>query len=134
MDTSCQPIDYLKAFKGKGALARTVKHADHRLRTLTDEMVQLKRKSRSVAGHTFALELYRRGQRVTLRWRLANGKHTNWRVVRPLVQCMPAIMRQWYQELHLQSLALNIQAGVAHYEARRIKDAEQQWHEIAGLQ
>jgi hypothetical protein len=124
MFSPCYQLADIKAFKGKGAAhaaQRWVREAQARLDAVYLEMEALKTSTRSVAGRSFAVELYRRQRNgdVTVRWRWLSGEHCTWEAVAPEVAQMPRQLREFYLDVNAQMQALNAVEASIRCECRR---------------
>jgi|JI10StandDraft_1071094.scaffolds.fasta_scaffold1203412_2 hypothetical protein len=123
---SCQRLFSLKAFKGKGEIARQIEVARARLATVWEDMAALTESSKQMPGHSFYLFLHRytdqKGELgITLRWRMTGGKHATWEVIRPIVGQLPVQMQQWYREANVIALYLNMQDKTVRTEIRNLE-------------
>jgi hypothetical protein len=124
MFSPCYQLADIKAFKGKGAAhaaQRWVREAQARLDTVYLEMEALKTRTRSIAGRSFAVEVYRRQRTgdVTVRWRWLSGEHCTWEAVAPEVVQMPRLLREFYLDINTEMQALNAVEASIRCECRR---------------
>ncbi|TAG49751.1 MAG: hypothetical protein EAZ30_02645 [Betaproteobacteria bacterium] len=124
MFSPCYQLADIKAFKGKGAAhaaQRWVREAQTRLDAVYQEMEALKTRTRSVAGRSFAIEVYRRNRAgdVTVRWRWISGEHCTWEAVAPEVAQMPRVLREFYTEINIEMHTLNAVEASIRCECRR---------------
>lgn len=126
MADDCQRPFSLKAFKGKGEIARQIESARARLANVWDDMHAVHKATKQMPGHSFYLFLHKytdqKGELgITLRWRMTMGKHLTWEVVKPLVAELPAQMQQWYREANVIALYLNMQDKTVRTEIRNLE-------------
>ena len=116
--SGCQPSGCTKAFKGKGAPRQRMRQLTAQLAHVHARMRQLKVETRTMRARQFALDLYTKTATgaVTLRWRMAQGKHALWhRDIAPLLPRFPVELQSWYRRLDRQVQILNVEERCLRY-------------------
>ena len=118
--TLCQRGVDTKGFKGKGGVAAWVRLAEGRLAVLRADMAALAGATNQVSPRWFYLQLHARTQTgaLSLRWRMADGRHVRWDDVAGDVDQLPRRIALWYRAAQEAAALLNAMEQTVRAELR----------------
>ena len=107
--TLCQQCVDTKGFKGKGGVTGWAKSAGTRLEAVRTDMAALASATNQVSPRWFYLQLHARRATggLSLRWRMADGRHMLWQDLASDVQRLPTRISDWYRAVAEEAALLN---------------------------